>query len=231
MRSGTRARPNRYGGIGWSFGPVGTWRPGLQKRGMKADLTPRRLFLWAAALLAIGVVTSGCGGGADTQAAGKTDPQLVSYSSSFLSFSHPASWKEYPFRWAGELHFRPMVYLSTQPVHDPCSTTGNTTSCRFPVGRLQPGGVLVTWNASNPPAMGLGPGLPITVDGREARRTDANGGICHSIGADRTVDVLIQTRPLPSPLTEMTACLRGPGLAQEEKSLDALLASTKLASQ
>ena len=49
-------------------------------------------------------------------------------------------------------------------------------------------------------------------------------------GADRTVDVLIQTRPLPSTLTEMTACLRGPGLAQEEKSLNALLASTKIAS-
>jgi hypothetical protein len=29
----------------------------------------------------------------------------------------------------------------------------------------------------------------------------------------------------------MTACLRGPGLAQEEKSVDALLASTKLVTQ
>ena len=111
---------------------------------MKADLTPRRLFVCAATLLAIVTVTSGCGGGADAQAAGKTDPTLARYSNSFLSFSHPASWKEYPFRWAGELHFRPMVYLSTQPVHDPCSTKGNTTSCGFPVGRLQPGGVLVT---------------------------------------------------------------------------------------
>ena len=198
---------------------------------MKADLTPRRLFVCAATLLAIVAVTSGCGGGADAQAAGKTDPTLARYSNSFLSFSHPASWKEYPFHWAGELHFRPMVYLSTQPVHDPCSTKGNTTSCGFPVGRLQPGGVLVTWNASSPPAMGVGPGSEIKVDGREARRLDTAGGICRSIGADRTVDVLIQTRPLPSTLTEMTACLRGPGLGQAEKSLNALLASTRLASQ
>jgi hypothetical protein len=29
----------------------------------------------------------------------------------------------------------------------------------------------------------------------------------------------------------MTACLRGPALAREEKSVDALLASTKFASQ
>ena len=199
---------------------------------MEADLTPRRLLICAAVLVALGVVLSGCGGGAvDAQATAKTNPPPVQYSNSSLSFSHPAAWKAYPFRWGGELHFRPMVYLSTQAVQDPCSTKGSTTSCGFPVGQLQPGGVLVTWNASNPPAMGLGSGAQIKVDGREARRVDTKGGICRSIGADRTVDVLIQTRPLPSTLTEMTACLRGPGLAQAQKSLDALLASTKFASQ
>jgi hypothetical protein len=198
---------------------------------MKADLTPRRLILCAAALLAIAVVTSGCGGGADAQAADKTTPQLVKYSNSSLSFSHPASWKAYPFRWAGELHFRPMVYLSTQPVHDPCATNGDMTSCGFPVSELEPGGVLVTWNASNPPATNLGPGERIHVGGHPATRTAFQGGMCRSIGADRTIDVLIETRPLPSTLTELTACLRGPGLAQAEKSLDALLASTKLGSQ
>ena len=197
---------------------------------MKADLTRRRV-VCAAAPIAVVVVTSGCGGGAYAQAAGKTAPPRVKYSNSVLSFSHPASWKEYPFRWAGELHFRPMVYLSTQPVHDPCSKKGNTTSCALPVGELEPGGVLVTWNASNPPAVGVGPGTPIKVDGRQARRLDTDGGMCRGIGADRTVEVLIQTRPLPSTLTEMTACLRGPGLTKEEKSLNALLASTRLTSQ
>jgi hypothetical protein len=198
---------------------------------MEVGLTPRRLYTCVATLAALVVLTSGCGGGTDAQAAGKTDPSRVKYSNSVLSFSHPAAWKAYPFRWAGELHFRPMVYLSTQPLENPCSTNGDMTSCGFPVAQLQPGGVLVTWNASNPPAMGLGPGARIKVDGRKARRVDTAGGICRSIGADRTVDVLIQTRPLPSALTEFTACLRGPGLAQEEKSVDALLTSTKFASQ
>jgi len=55
--------------------------------------------------------------------------------------------------------------------------------------------------------------------------------MCRRIGADRTIDVLIQTTRLPSTPTEFTACLRGPGLAQEEKNVDALLASTKFASQ
>ena len=198
---------------------------------MEARLTPRRLLVCAAALVALVAVTSGCGGGTDAQAAAKTDPKLVTYSNSLLSFSHPAAWKAYPFSWAGELHFRPMVYLSTQPVQDPCSTKGNTTSCGFPVKQLEPGGVLVTWNASTPPAMALGPGSRIRVDGREARRVDTAGGMCRSIGADRTIDVLIATRPLPSTPTQFTACLRGPGLAQEEKSVEALLASTKFASQ
>ena len=198
---------------------------------MEARLTPRRLLMGAAALVALVAVTSGCGGGTYAQAAAKTDPKPVTYSNSLLSFSHPAAWKAYPFRWAGELHFRPMVYLSTQPVQDPCSTKGNTTSCGFPVKQLEPGGVLVTWNASTPPAMALGPGSRVRVDGREARRVDTAGGMCRSIGADRTIDVLIATRPLPSTPTQFTACLRGPGLAQEEKSVEALLASTKFASQ
>lgn len=198
---------------------------------MEAHPPPRRFLTSAAALVALVALTSGCGGGSDAQAAAQGhDPPLVQYSNSVLSFTHPAAWKAYPFRWAGGLHFQPLVYLSTQPVHDPCSTQGNTTSCGFPVGQLRPGGVLVTWNASSPPATALGPGSRIRVGGDPARRVDSAGGICRSIGADKTIDVLIQTRPLPSNLTELTACLRGPGLAQEEQSVDALLASTKFLS-
>ena len=184
---------------------------------MEARLTPRRLLLCAAAPVAVAGVVSGCGGGSNAQAA-PNDP-LVKYSSSSLSFMHPASWKAHPFRWAGELHFRPLVYLSTQPLHDPCSTQGNTTSCGFPVQHLRTGGALVFWNASNPPATSLGPGAEIQVDGRPARRVETAGGMCRS---------LIQTQHLPSPPTELTACLRGPGLAEQVKRVDALLASTKL---
>jgi len=197
---------------------------------MDARLTPRRLLLVAAAIAAVVSVTSACGGGSDAHAAPK-DPRLADYRDSFLSFSHPAAWKAYPFRWAGELHFRPLVYLSTQSLHDPCSTSGNTTTCGFPVGQLQPGGVLVTWQNSGPPALGLGPGTQLRVGGRPAVRTDIAGGMCRSIGADRTIDVRVATSPLPSPLTEFTACLRGPGLVQDEASVKALLASTKFVSQ
>ena len=198
---------------------------------MHARSTPRRLLMCAAALVALVALTSGCGGGGNARAAAKKESPLVMYSNSLLSFTHPAAWEAYPFVWPGELNFRPMVYLSTQPVHDPCATHGNTTSCGFPVGQLEPGGVLVTWNASNPPSAELGPGTRIRVGGHLARRIDTAGGICRRIGADRTIDVLVQTRPLPSSLTEFTACLRGPGLAESEKSVDALLASTKFFAQ
>ena len=195
---------------------------------MEARLSPRRLLACAAAFVALVALTSGCGGGSTPAAASTSDdPPLVQYSSSVLSFTHPAAWKAYPFHWAGGLHFQPLVYLSTQPVHDPCSTQGNTTSCGLPVGQLPPGGVLVTWNASGPPATALGSGSRLQVDGRPARRVDSTGGICRNIGADKTIAVLVQTQPLPSTPTELTACLRGPGLAQEEQSVDALLASTK----
>lgn len=197
---------------------------------MKIRTSPRRLLTCTAAVAALVVVASGCGGGSAVRAAGKDPPRLSTYANGSLSFSHPASWVAHPFRWSGALHFRPMVYLSTQPVHDPCSTHGNTTSCGFPVRQLQPGGVLVIWNASDPPAVALGPGARVRIGGRIARRVDTGGGICRSIGADRTIDVLIETEPLPSTLTEFTACLRGPGLAQAEKRIDALLASTRFLS-
>lgn len=198
---------------------------------MEARLPSRRLLTCVAALVVLVALTSGCGGGSDAQAAPRThDPRLVQYSSSLLSFTHPAAWKAYPFRWAGGLHFQPLVYLSTQAVHDPCSIQENTTSCGFPVDQLQPGGVLLTWNASSPPATGLEVGSRIRVDGHSARRVESSSGICRKIGADRTIEVLVQTRPLPSTPTELTACLRGPGLAQEEQSVDALLASTKFRS-
>lgn len=200
---------------------------------MEGGVPLRSLLMCTAALIGLLALTSACGGGTNAPAATSSnfDPPLVEYSNALLRFTHPASWKAYPFHWVGELHFQPMVYLSTQPVQDPCSTKGETTSCGFPVKQLAPGGVLVTWNASDPPSTGFGSGMRIRVDGHPATRTITTGGMCSIIGANRTIDVLIQTQPFPSTPTEMIACLRGPGLAKAEQSLDALLASTKLVTQ
>ena len=198
---------------------------------MDARLTQRRLLLCALAIVALVSVTSACGGGSATQAAPK-DPSLATYTGSGLSFSYPAEWKVYkPIRPTVALHFNPLVYLSTQPVHAPCSTKGNTTTCGFPVDQLQPGGVLITWETNGLLATDLGPGPQIQVDGHPAARQEKTGGECRKIGADRTIDVAVAPHSLPSALTYFTACLRGPGLAEAEKSVDALLASTTFTSQ
>jgi len=192
---------------------------------MDARLPPRRLLTCAAALALLAVLASGCGGG-DAQAAGKVGPPPVKFSRAFLSFTHPAAWKA-STPPAQEIHFNPLVYLSTQPVHDPCTTSGNETTCGFPVTQLEPGGVLVSWLYGGPPAFSLGPGKQTRVGGRPASRVETAGGMCRSIGADRTIDVTIALRPLPSAPLQFTACLRGPGLTQSEAGVDALLASTR----
>ena len=164
--------------------------------------------------------------------AAASDPPLQNYTGSGLSFTYPAAWKLYkPILPSVGLHFNPLVYLSTQPVHAPCKTSGNETVCDFPVEHLQLGGVLVTWETNGLPATGLGPGTRIQVDGHPASRQAKTGGECSRIGADETIDVAVETSPLPSALTYLTACLRGPDLAQAEKSVDALLASTTFTSQ
>jgi hypothetical protein len=134
---------------------------------MEARLTPRRL-LSIAAIAAIAAATSACGGGGTAQAA--KDPPLAKYANGFFSFSYPAAWTASPFRWGGELHFQPMLYVSTQPVHDPCRTKGDATVCAWPVHRLQPDGVLITWENRGAPAWSLDsqPGSVLQVGGRSA---------------------------------------------------------------
>jgi hypothetical protein len=197
---------------------------------MAACLTlPRagRRLLWLCAIAATVAATSACGGGQASPAAAK-DPPLAKYANGFLAFRHPAEWKAYPFHWSGGLHFQPMVYLSTQPVHDPCTTNGNTTTCAWPVKRLQPDGVLVAWENRGFPGWRLGtqPGTSMRIGGRPAKRITRSGGACRAIGADRTTEVAIAS-PQQDNWTEVTACVRGPHLLANQRRLDALLASTR----
>jgi hypothetical protein len=197
---------------------------------MDARPAQRRLLLCALAILALASATSACGGGGDAQA-GPKDPPLAQWSGSGLSFSYPADWTaSKPVLPAETLHFHPIVYLSTQPVHAPCTTTGNETDCGFPVDHLQPGGVLVEWSFPYVGPLPVTPrGKPIQVGGNSAWRTDKAGGDCREIGADRTIEVDVKLAQ--SNFVALTACLSGPGLGKAEKSVDALLASTKFSSQ
>lgn len=179
----------------------------------------------AAALVLVGTAAAGCGSApkASDGSAGRR-----TFRSHFLAFGYPADWKPSVFGVTGELHFAPLVYLSSQPVHPPCRTKASVTTCGWPLERLRPGGALVVWENRGAPGWSLltTPGKPVRVGGRRARRTVTRPGLCRTIGADETIAVEIE-RPLPDNWTAFTACLRGPGLAAGERDVNALLASTR----
>lgn len=191
---------------------------------MNADFRRLRLLACVAGIAVAAALLSACGGSRKAQA-GAMNPPLTSYSGSYVSFNYPSEWKALRFRRPLELHSFPLVYLSTQPIHSPCSTHGNETTCGWPLKRLRPGGVLAVWQLPYaPPCAGCASapvGTPVRIGGRSATRQVKAGGVCHSIGADRTIDVIVKNS------VEFMACLRGPNLAQNEHRVDALLRSTQ----
>lgn len=193
---------------------------------MGARLTPGRLLLCGAAVVALVCVTSACGGG---NAGAAQDPPLKKYSDQFVSFTYPSAWAASAPKGPTEMHFHPLVYLSTQPVGAPCVAQGNETSCGWPIKSLDPGGVLALWQIPyqlpTPGGKVVHRGTEIQVGGHPAWEQDVVGGDCRRIGATRTINVDM-TKGLA-----LTVCLREPGVAQAEKSVNALLASVKFASQ
>jgi hypothetical protein len=174
----------------------------------------------AVILVLVSASAAGCGGGASK--AGPT------FHNGFLAFGYPAAWKPGVFKVTGELHFSPMLYLSSQSLHQPCHTKQLATVCGWPVDRLEPGGALIVWENRGYPGWSLGAirGKPLKVGGRDAKQQVMRPGQCSAIGADETIAVAIQ-RPIPDNWTAVTACLKGPDLAKSERELDALLASTR----
>jgi hypothetical protein len=157
---------------------------------------------------------------------------LSTYRNSFMTFRYPATWS--PSVWqTTELHFHPMLYLSTQPTHNPCRTSaavggGTSITCGAAVDRLAPGGVVVVWENRGYPGTTLAdlPGRSTRIDGRPAKISTQRPGNCRGVGADEEISVAV-ARPVPSNWTSIDACLRGPGLAEQERQVQALLGSTR----
>jgi hypothetical protein len=201
---------------------------------MAVGFPQRRRPLGAIALVAAIGATAGCGGG--STGAGQSSSAalgagargaLASFRNDFLALQYPAGWKTLQPAPV-ELHFQPMVYLSAQPAHDPCTQTGTTTTCGWPVRTLRPNSVLVMWENRGAPGWSVSttPGTKIRVDGRPAVRAVTRPGACGAIGADETVSVEIQ-RPLRYNWTAFTACLREPDLSTQQREVSAILASTR----
>src|SRR5690242_20531726 len=145
---------------------------------MKGRLTPRRL-VTLGAIAAVVALTSACGSASGSTQAAPMNPPLEKYSGQYVSFDYPSGWKALRFRRPLELHSFPLVYVSTQAVHSPCSTQGNETTCGWPVKRLQPGGILAVWQfpyAPPCPGCAAGPaGSPVQIGGHRATRRVTTG--------------------------------------------------------
>lgn len=182
----------------------------------------------ALALLALSA-GAGCGGSSQERAHATPGPaSFATFRNAFLEFRYPRAWQPLRFGSSGELHLHPMLYLSTQPAHDPCHRTGPSITCGWPVDHLRPSGMVALWENRGYPGWSLSsrPGARLRIGGRPAREQTAHPGDCGTIGADETVSVQI-ARPVDANWTAFTACLRGPGLAGRESEIKALLASTR----
>ena len=149
-------------------------------------------------------------------------PPVTQYPGPTVAFSYPSGWQLQA--WQEPTHnFVPLVGVSTQPLHDPCSVTTTVIRCGFPLSRLNPGGVLGWWArvglTISPTSLVV---TNYTIGGRRAVfKVYRRPGHCRQIGGDRTIVVTV----MPGDL-HFEACLRRPGLAAHERMIRAMLAST-----
>ena len=153
-----------------------------------------------------------------------------SFSAMGLSFRYPAAWRSITPR-AGLSDFPALiVYLSTSRLSGVCvasASPGRTVeTCAYPMRVLPPGGVLVRWNANALPNWRM-PKTTSTVAGRGAVESKALGGWCAVLGGTETITVMIP-RAEPGKWYQMDACLRSPGLSQQEAQISSMLGSVRI---
>lgn len=136
-----------------------------------------------------------------------------------LRFDYDRSWVA-STRPTGSTMSTPIVYLSSQPTHNPCVTTslaggGTRIDCGSPISALDPGGALISWYSAGLPGARLSaqPGQPTTVGGHPAQlASGAPDAECVLLGGRRSVDATIDPEDpgAGSPLIHMDACLNQP---------------------
>jgi hypothetical protein len=122
-----------------------------------------------------------------------------------------------------------LIWLSNQPMHDPCTTTasgdGITSTCGFPIASLAPSGVVVHWSRDDGPntvdaaALARTPGQTLQVDGHPAKFTveAPSYSSCGTLTATREVLATILADDRAA--FQMDACIRGPNLRKTENQL------------
>ena len=149
-----------------------------------------------------------------------------------LAFDYPAAWASAKFQVVSSFSTL-LVYLSTEPLFDPCVRQTNldgssSVTCRSPVGHLGDGGVLVEWGAWGFPGWTFDRtrGRLIRAGGREATlEVQAPDAGCVGIGGVRAIKVVVPTPEVLWNWTQMDACLAGPDPGVAQRQIEAMLAS------
>jgi len=160
---------------------------------------------------------------------------LAHYSDTHLSFDYPSSWKVSHYDdWVSTREAK-LVYLSTEPTHDPCVRSGNTITCGDPISSLRSGGVLVAWAELGFPGWNLNweKGSPLQIDRLPAKldvlqlpAADPRVQGCIQMGGDESVLAWVARRA-QSNAYALSACLRSPNVGRAESEIKALLESTR----
>lgn len=125
---------------------------------------------------------------------------MASFTGEGVAFTYPKSWS-YAFgrTTAPIVDYDVFLWLSTQPLHDPCVVNGNSTTCTSASDGLSRGGVLVRWEHVFPPIVRKpGPGRHVHIGGRPARLIVRRAAVVATIFVSRH-DVVRMTATLRAP--------------------------------
>jgi hypothetical protein len=170
----------------------------------------------------IGIVAAGCSlgssGSSSVVPTGESVAmtQLAHYRGHDIAFDYPAAWGRYRRSGFFTTMTSPIVDLSTQPMVDPCMTSGGTTRCGLPVHHMRPGGVVVVWWAG-------GGFTSRMLHLRRAVRIKVVRDGCRDIGGNEIITAQVAARHHQVFLA--SACLRGPGIAANERAFRAMARS------
>jgi hypothetical protein len=197
---------------------------------------PRRIATTLAAVTTLVALAAGCASATSARpaaAAQERAPATASFSFTGLAFRYPASWRR-SRTWRSDLpgFSTSIVYLSsTGRLSAPCVASTSpgriAQTCEYPVRVLPPAGVLVRWGAHAFSGWRM-PKANTTIAGRKAAELRTSGGWCAPLGATETITVIIP-RARPATWYQLDACLRAPGLPQQEAQISAMLRSVRIA--
>jgi len=194
-------------------------------------------FAALAVLVAVLGTAAGCSGAADRTVSGVVARRSASptpgqmrfstFRQDGLAFRYPSAWRPQLGDVTGSF-VTWITDLSPARLHNTCRVRPHGVTCGGRVlAALPPQGVLVTWLLEGRP--GIRPpvhGPRITLGGHRAFVSARGSAACAELGAQQAMTAAIH-RARGNWLV-MTACMRDPGLAENEAAVWAMLRSVRL---